>query len=156
AYGELLSGDPRAQAFAAKVKDVSEFLAGIELNTRFGRLDRTVTYQEPCHLAHGQRIKQAPRDLLRAIPGVRLVEMKDSDRCCGSAGIYNISQPELSHRIGQEKCANAAATGATTVVSANPGCMIQLEAGLRERAYPAEVKHIVEILDDAYQAAEGG
>ncbi|MBV8083386.1 MAG: (Fe-S)-binding protein [Chloroflexi bacterium] len=152
-YSELLPDDDRANAFAAKVKDVTEFLAGIELNANFGRLERTITYQDPCHLAHGQRIREAPRQLLRAIPGVTLVEMQDSDRCCGSAGIYNITQPELSRSIGAQKGANVAATGADMVVSANPGCMIQLEAGLHVCAYGAAVRHIVEILDEAYSAA---
>jgi glycolate oxidase iron-sulfur subunit len=156
AYGELLPNDARAHAFAAKVKDLTEFLASIDLNTDFGRLERTIAYQDPCHLAHGQGIREAPRRLLRAIPGVTLVEMHDADRCCGSAGIYNITQPELSRSIGAQKCANVAATGAEVVVSANPGCMIQLDAGLRALGYSAPVKHIVEILDEAYSAAQGG
>ncbi|MGH2363379.1 MAG: heterodisulfide reductase-related iron-sulfur binding cluster [Chloroflexota bacterium] len=157
-YGQLLKDDPRyadrARHFAASVRDVTEFLASVPLNTAFGRLDKTVTYQEPCHLAHGQRVRQQPRDLLRAIPGLRLVEMGDSDRCCGSAGIYNITQNELSRRFMAEKSAAAAATGAEVVVSANPGCMIQLAAGLRERGASASVKHIVELLDEAYEAGE--
>ena len=158
-YETLLHDDKRyagkAAAFSARVKDVTEFLASIDLNADFGRIERTVTYQEPCHLAHGQRVKQPPRTLLKAVPGIKLVEMKDSDRCCGSAGIYNIVQPELSRKFQQEKCANAAATGADTVVSANPGCMIQMDAGLRNLGYDADVKHVVEILDEAYRAAEG-
>ncbi|HUZ78207.1 MAG TPA: heterodisulfide reductase-related iron-sulfur binding cluster [Chloroflexota bacterium] len=157
-YAELLKDDPRyadsAQRFASSVRDVTEFLAALPLNTAFGRLEKTVTYQEPCHLAHGQRVRQQPRDLLRAIPGLRLVEMRDSDRCCGSAGIYNITQNELSRRFMAEKSAAAAATGAEMVVSANPGCMIQLAAGLRERGASTAVKHIVELLDEAYEAGE--
>jgi glycolate oxidase iron-sulfur subunit len=157
-YGELLHDDPafaeRALAFAARVKDVSEFLAGIDLNADFGRLDCAVTYQDACHLAHGQRVREAPRQLLRAIPGVRLVEMRDGDRCCGSAGIYNLTQPELSRTFMADKAGAADATGADVVVSANPGCMIQLQAGLRQRGSRTAVKHIVELLDEAYHARE--
>ncbi|MDE3076828.1 MAG: (Fe-S)-binding protein [Chloroflexota bacterium] len=159
-YRELLQGDAgygqRAVAFGSRVKDVTEFLASIELNTSFGRLERTVTYQEPCHLAHAQRISRQPRVLLAAVPGLKLVEMKDSDRCCGSAGIYNITQPDLSRAFMEEKSANVAATGADVLVSANPGCMIQMATGLRRRGYPASVKHIVEILDEAYALGEVG
>ncbi|MFI5266621.1 MAG: (Fe-S)-binding protein, partial [Chloroflexota bacterium] len=157
-YGELLHDDAayaeRAAAFSSRVKDVTEFLVSIEFDRDFGRLDRTVTFQDPCHLAHGQRIREAPRTLLRAIPGLRLVEMRDSDRCCGSAGIYNITQPELSRRFMAEKAQSAAETGADVVVSANPGCIIQVEAGLRQRGSQIAVKHIVEILDEAYQLGE--
>jgi glycolate oxidase iron-sulfur subunit len=157
-YAELLHDDPayasRAAAFAAHVKDVTEFLAGIDFDRGFGRFERTVVFQDPCHLAHGQRIREAPRTLLRAIPGLRLVEMRDSDRCCGSAGIYNITQPELSRRFMVEKAQAAAETGADVVVSANPGCIIQVQAGLRQRGSHIAVKHIVEILDEAYQRGE--
>jgi glycolate oxidase iron-sulfur subunit len=157
-YAELLRDDPayaaRAAHFSAKVKDVSEFLASIDFNRDFGPLDCTVTYQDACHLAHGQRVRDAPRTLLRAIPGLKLVEMRDSDRCCGSAGIYNIAQPELSRRFMAEKAESAAATGADIVVSANPGCMIQLDGGLRQRGVGTAVKHIVQVLDDAYQRRE--
>ncbi|HEX6513210.1 MAG TPA: heterodisulfide reductase-related iron-sulfur binding cluster [Chloroflexota bacterium] len=159
-YGELLAGDPayasRAARLAANVKDVTEFLAGLGINEELGRLDWTVTYQDPCHLAHGQRIREAPRELLRAVPGLKLVEMRDSDRCCGSAGIYNLTQPELSRRFMAEKAQAAAETNAEVIVSANPGCIIQLQAGLRERGSRASVKHIVEVLDEAYQRREEG
>ncbi len=157
-YGELLHDDPkyanRAAAFSGRVKDVTEFLAGIDFDRGFGRIERTVTYQDPCHLAHGQRIREEPRQLLKAIPGLKLVEMRDSDRCCGSAGIYNLTQPELSKRFMAEKAQSADDTCAEVVVSANPGCIIQLQAGLRERGSNAAVKHIVEILDEAYQRGE--
>jgi len=136
------------------VKDVTEFLAGIDFDRGFGRIERTVTYQDACHLAHGQRIREEPRQLLKAIPGLKLVEMRDSDRCCGSAGIYNLTQPELSKRFMAEKAQSADDTCAEVVVSANPGCIIQLQAGLRERGSNAAVKHIVEILDEAYQRGE--
>ena len=155
-YGHLLHDDPiyaeRAAAFSARVKDITEYLAGIELNRDLGCLPITVTYQEPCHLAHAQRITQPPRDLLKAIPGLTLVEMQEASLCCGSAGIYNIVQPEMSDRLGQRKIRNAVATGADVIVSANPGCMIQLQAHLKAIGAPARVRHVVELLDDAYQA----
>lgn len=157
-YGHLLHDDPewatRAAAFSAKVKDVSEFLAGIGLNTAAMRpLDVRVTYQEPCHLAHAQRISAEPRALIRAIPGVALVEMHEPSLCCGSAGIYNVTQPEMAARLGERKLNNAEATQADILVTANPGCHLQLAGGLRRRESPMQVKHIVELLDDAYSDA---
>lgn len=158
-YGHLLDGDPvyaeRAQAFSAKVKDISEFLAQLDLNPEMAMLDTTVTYQEPCHLVHAQRIAGPPRAVLRAIPGVRLIEMEESSLCCGSAGVYNVTQPEMSRRLMERKTGYVLATGADTVVSSNPGCMIQLEAGLRAAGAGrrVRVRHIVELLDEAYQRA---
>jgi glycolate oxidase iron-sulfur subunit len=153
-YGHLLAEDSayaeRSAALAAKVRDVTEYLASIELVPPPRPLDVTVTYQEPCHLVHAQRVKAAPRELLRAIPGLKLVEMAESDLCCGSAGIYNVTQPQLSSALRQRKVANALATGADTVVSANPGCMLQVQAGLDAAGSPVAVKHIVELLDAAY------
>ena len=143
----------RAQAFAAKVKDVSEFLASIELNTRdLKPLRATVTYQEPCHLAHAQRISAQPRKLLRAIPGLALTEMAESSLCCGSAGVYNVTQPEMAAQLGNRKLDNAEATKAEIVVTANPGCHLQLSSGLRQRGSAMRVRHIVELLDQSYRA----
>jgi glycolate oxidase iron-sulfur subunit len=155
-YGHLLHDDPqwaaRAQAFAAKVKDVSEFLAGIELNIQgLKPLNLTVTYQEPCHLAHAQRITAQPRKLLRSIPGLTLKEMPESSLCCGSAGIYNVTQPEMATRLGQRKLDNAESTGADLVVTANPGCHLQLAGGLRQRGSAMQVRHIIEVLDQSYR-----
>ena len=159
-YGHLLHDDPawaeRAKAFVAKVKDVSEFLGGIELNTRDLRpLSATVTYQEPCHLAHAQRISAQPRALLRAIPGLTLKEMHESSLCCGSAGIYNITEPEMAARLGNRKLDNAEATRADILVTANPGCHLQLAGGLRRRGSAMRVRHIVELLDQAYGGVMG-
>jgi glycolate oxidase iron-sulfur subunit len=159
-YGHLLHDDPewadRAAAFAAKVKDVSEFLAGLGLVGKLGRIDARVTYQDACHLAHAQRITKQPRQLLAAIPGVELVEMPESSLCCGSAGIYNITNPDMSRRLMERKARNVRAVTPEIVVSGNPGCMIQLQAGL-ERAGAAhiKVKHLAEMLDEAYRRAEG-
>lgn len=155
-YAHLLHDDPawaeRARRFAAKVKDISEFLAGIELNTRDLRpLRGSVTYQEPCHLAHAQRISAQPRRLLRAIPGLELKEMAESSLCCGSAGIYNISQPAMAAQLGNRKLDNVEAAGAAILVTANPGCHLQLAGGLRQRGSPMQVRHIVELLDQSYR-----
>lgn len=156
-YGHLLAGEPawaaRAQAFAAKVKDISEFLAAIELNTRdLAPLHLSVTYQEPCHLAHAQRISAQPRALLRAIPGLALREMREPALCCGSAGVYNLTQPEMAARLGARKLDHAEATAAEVLVTANPGCHLQLASGLRERGSAMRVMHIVELLDQSYRA----
>ncbi|MCC6627211.1 MAG: 4Fe-4S dicluster domain-containing protein [Chloroflexi bacterium] len=156
-YGHLLHDDPtyaaRAAAFSARVKDISEFLASLPLDPRMGALDLTVTYQEPCHLVHAQRIAGPPRAVLSAIPGVRLVEMAESSLCCGSAGVYNVTQPALSRRLMERKSGHALASGADVVVSANPGCLLQLQAGLRAAgaADRVRVRHVVELLDEAYR-----
>lgn len=159
-YGHILHDEPewaaRADAFSAKVKDVSEFLANLGLVGELGELKARVTYQDACHLAHAQRITQQPRDLLKAIPGVTLVEMNESSLCCGSAGIYNITQPEMSGRLMRRKAKNALATTPEIIVSANPGCMIQLASGLQhEGASNIKVRHLVELLDESYRRAEG-
>lgn len=158
-YGHLLHDDPqwapRAERFAARVKDVTEFLAAIDLNVAdLHPLNVTVTYQEPCHLAHAQRISAQPRMLLRSVPGLTLREMQESSLCCGSAGIYNVTQPEMAARLGERKLEHAAATGADIIVTANPGCHLQLESGLRRRGSQTRVRHIVEVLDEAYRGAE--
>lgn len=155
-YGHLLADDAawraRAQAFAARVRDVTEVLDAMELPPARRRLDARVTYQEPCHLVHAQRISGAPRRLLRKIPGLELVEMHESAVCCGSAGIYNLTEPEMAERLQTRKIDNIEATGATIVATANPGCALQVASGLRNAGIDAEVKHIVELLDEAYSA----
>lgn len=152
-YGHLLADDPewreRAAAFSRTVRDITEYLAGLDPVRRLGRLPVRVTYQEPCHLAHAQRIKAEPRSLLRRIEGLELIEMADSDVCCGSAGSYNLQQPDLADALLERKVDAIVATGAGVVVSANPGCMLQVEAGLRDRGARAEVVHLVELLDRA-------
>lgn len=155
-YDELLEDDPayrsKASAFKAKMKDVTEFLASIELNPDMDPLDVTVTYQDSCHLAHGQRIREAPRKLLKAIPGLVFCEMPMADLCCGSAGIYNVVQNEMAMRILRNKMQNIGATGATLIATANPGCMLQLTAGARLFGQGQQVAHVVEVLDRAYQS----
>jgi glycolate oxidase iron-sulfur subunit len=153
-YGHLLADDPRyaarASTFAARVKDVSEFLASIELVPPTQPVPIRVTYQDACHLAHGQGIWQAPRQLLRQIPALELVELKDADVCCGSAGIYNLTHPELSTTLLERKMDNVLATGARTVVAPNPGCTMQLAYGAHRRGVDLELVHVVDLLDRAY------
>ncbi|MBZ5500069.1 MAG: 4Fe-4S dicluster domain-containing protein [Acidobacteriia bacterium] len=154
-YDELLAADPayagRARAFSRRVRDISEFLDAIGINRNMERLDLKVTYDDPCHLLHAQGIKAAPRNLLRSIPGLELVELRDADRCCGSAGIYNITHPEMSSRILDEKIANIIRSGAQVVASGNPGCLLQIQAGLRAKNLPTRVAHPIELIDQAYR-----
>jgi Fe-S oxidoreductase len=153
-YGELLADDPdyaeKAGRFAGMVKDVTELLAELPLERPSNRVEADVTYQDSCHLAHAQRITSAPRELLAAIPGLRLVEMAQPDRCCGSAGIYSLAHREMSLDLLDGKMREIAATGADVIATANPGCMAQLEAGLRRHRLRGRVVHVVELLDEAY------
>src|SRR6202049_3024805 len=154
-YGELLEHDPayaeKALHFSAQVKDVSEFLASIELNPEMQALPITVTYQDSCHLAHGQKIRSAPRKLLNSVPGLQLKEMALSDLCCGSAGIYNVVHTNMALALLRKKMDSINATGAPVIVTANPGCMLQLRAGVRKFGRGQRVAHVVEILDEAYR-----
>lgn len=156
-YGELLADDPeyaeKAKRLAASVKDITELLAELPLETPTGRVEAAVTYQDSCHLAHAQRISSAPRELLAAIPGLRLVEMAQPDRCCGSAGIYSLAHRGMSLDLLDGKMRDIAATGAGIIATANPGCMAQLEAGLRRHRLTGRVVHVVELLDLAYRQA---
>ena len=144
-YGHLLGDDSRAQDFAGRVRDVSELLAE-HLPGPLRPLDLTVTYHEPCHLAHGQRVREAPRALLRAIPGLRLVELPESDVCCGSAGVYNLMEPEIAGQLLDRKLDRIATTRATVVASGNPGCLLQIRRGLADRGLPVRACHPVELL----------
>lgn len=154
-YSEQLHGDAayaeRAKEFSARVKDVSELLAQTAIEKPTRALNLRVTYQEPCHLAHAQRIKRQPREILNQIRGVEFVEMKASDRCCGSAGIYNLLHPEIADQLIDEKMANIAATNADVVVTGNVGCLLQLEYGKRRTDWKGRVAHWVELLDEAYK-----
>ena len=153
-YGHLLRDDPayaeKAQAFSRSVKDASEFLVEIGPVAPLKRIDMTVTYQDPCHLAHGQKIRAQPRELLKAIPGIEFTEMNGADRCCGSAGIYNLTHPEMSQELLQEKMRSIAESGATAVVAPNPGCMLQLRYGAKRYGPPVQVFHLMDLLDRAY------
>jgi len=158
-YHDLLRGDPqyvsKAERFSEKVRDVTEFLNGINLNKSFGRIDAKATYQDPCHLAHVQKIKDQPRALIRAIPGVELVEMKEPDRCCGSAGSYWFTNNDLSMKLLDSKMANIATTKADLVLTANPPCLMHLGLGVARAEMNARVAHVVELLDWAYRSGKG-
>ncbi|GAC1428055.1 MAG: heterodisulfide reductase-related iron-sulfur binding cluster [Chloroflexota bacterium] len=154
-YGSLLADDPayaeRAEAFSRKVRDVTEFLGDLPLKPPAGELRCRVTYQDACHLAHAQRVRDQPRALLRAIPGLELVEMDESDSCCGSAGIYNLTNYDLSMDLLNWKMDRIEATGAQIVASANPGCAMQILHGINARHLRMEVAHPVDLLDRAYR-----
>jgi len=155
-YGHLLRDDPayvsRAIAFSSKVKDISEFLVSIEWNREMGPLNRTVTYHDACHLFHGQKVKQQPRELLNAIPGLTMVNLKESDWCCGSAGIYNITNQDMASELLERKMNNIIATGSNVVATGNPGCMMQIALGAQQRGYELEVVHPIQLLDESYRA----
>ncbi len=155
-YGHVLAADPlwadRAKAFAARVRDVSEVVKPVPARTR--RAIRVV-YQDACHLAHGQRVRAQPRALLRAIEGVTLVDIEDPERCCGSAGIYNLTHPEISRQLQQDKVRRILDASPDVIVSANPGCMLQIAAGLRSAGSTARVMHLARFLDDPDLAVAG-
>jgi glycolate oxidase iron-sulfur subunit len=159
-YGQLLEHDPsyadKARAFDELVKDATEFVASLPFEHHLGEVAARVTYQDSCHLAHAQRIREAPRKILRAIPGVRLVELPHADLCCGSAGIYNLLQPDMSMQLLDEKMAEIEAAGADVIATANPGCMLQLEAGLQRSGLSGRVAHVIELLDASYEAGSAG
>ena len=154
-YDELLEHDPeyanRAKRWVSVVKDVNEFLASIELNPQMGEVHATLTYQDSCHLAHGQKVRSAPRQLLQRVPGLKLKEMRMSDMCCGSAGIYNVVHTDMAMALLEKKMESVNATGAEGIATANPGCMLQLRAGVERFGRGQRVSHVVEILDEAYQ-----
>jgi len=156
-YALLLESDPQygeaARRFSAKVKDISEFLAEIPLKNPEGRMERKVVYHDACHLAHAQGVRKPPRDILSSIPGIKLVPLKDSDRCCGSAGIYNLSQPEMAGRLLEDKVSNISSSGAEIVATGNPGCILQIASGIKRRGLNIEVVHPIELLDRAYQSS---
>jgi len=155
-YDHLLHSDAaykdKAKRWVSLLKDVNEFLAGIELNQDMRPLNLVVTYQDSCHLAHGQKIRAAPRQLLQAIPGVELREMALSDLCCGSAGIYNVVHADMAASILEKKMPMANVTGASVIATANPGCMLQLRAGVARHGQDQRVVHVVELLDEAYSS----
>jgi len=156
-YDELLAGDAdyaeRAVQWSHKVKDVHEFLAEIEIRVPTSEMPaQQVTYHESCHLKHGQKVSEAPRQVLRAIPGLQLVELTEADWCCGSAGIYNITQPEMSMKLLDRKMDHVKHTGATMVATGNPGCAIQIAHGSERTDAAVEVVHPVSLLAAAYRA----
>jgi glycolate oxidase iron-sulfur subunit len=152
-YEQLFGADTedhaKADKFRKKMRDATEFLADLGLSVPLANLPLRVTYQDSCHLLHGQKIREAPRKLLRAIPGVELVEMAMADYCCGSAGSYNVTETQISLDILAEKMKHARATNAPVIVTANPGCLLQMRAGTKIHSTGQEVVHVLELLDRA-------
>jgi glycolate oxidase iron-sulfur subunit len=153
-YAELLADDPayasRANAFSARVMDINQFLASrIPSREHLKELRRRVTYHSPCHLAHAQGICNHPRAVLRSLPGIELVELPEAEWCCGSAGAYMLTHPTRSSDLMDRKMANVASTGADAVVTSNPGCMLQLRMGCHRHGLNMEVRHVVELVDEA-------
>jgi glycolate oxidase iron-sulfur subunit len=157
-YGELLAGDPayaaRAADFAARVRDVNEFLDALPFVPPKGVIRARVTYQDSCHVAHAQGILEAPRHLLRSIPGIELIEMPASDRCCGSAGTFKLTQLDMSRQLLARKMSDVRQTACQVIATANPDCMLQLDLGVRLHGEHEEVVHVVELLDRAYVAED--
>jgi glycolate oxidase iron-sulfur subunit len=152
-YGALLADDPvwsaRAAAFSARVRDVMELLADLEVRTpaRLHPLPARVAYHDACHLAHAQGVRAQPRTVLRRIPGLDLVDIAESDLCCGSAGIYNLVAPEAADDLGDRKAAHVAASGADLLTAGNGGCLLQIQAALRRSGHQLPVVHPVELVD---------
>jgi len=151
AYGELLADDgawaERARAFSARVRDASQAVRPAAVASRAPRSIRVV-YQDACHLAHGQRIRREPRALLAAMPNVTLMPIADAERCCGSAGVYNLTHLEVAAELQRQKVAAILAARPDVVVSANPGCILQVAAGLRAAGSDVPVVHLMRFLDD--------
>jgi glycolate oxidase iron-sulfur subunit len=156
-YDQLFSADDpaheKAEEFRGRMRDATEFLDGLGLIAPLREVRMRVTYQDSCHLAHGQKIREAPRRLIRAVPGIELTEMRLSDNCCGSAGVYNVTQTQTSLELLAEKMHCAAETGAPVIVTANPGCMLQMRAGSEIHKTGQQVLHVMELLDQALAEA---
>jgi len=157
-YGELFRDDPvwasRAQAFAARVRDVTEVLAGLAPQAPRHRLDMRVAYHDACHLGHAQGVRQQPRDLLTGIPGVTLLPVAEGEVCCGSAGIFNLVQPEMAAELGRRKAANIADAKPDMVATTNPGCMLQITAAARAAGTHLPIVHVVELLDASIRGTQ--
>ncbi|MGF1663054.1 MAG: (Fe-S)-binding protein [Kineosporiaceae bacterium] len=159
-YGRLLADDPRyaerARSFAAAVRDVSEYLAGLGPVATRHEVAVTAAYHDACHLSHAQRIRREPRELLAAVPGLRLREIPDAEICCGSAGVHNVLHPGAAGELGDRKAAGVLATGADTVVTANPGCLLQIRSALERAGRPLRLLHTVEVLDASIRGTRPG
>ncbi|HEY1539465.1 MAG TPA: (Fe-S)-binding protein [Solirubrobacteraceae bacterium] len=159
-YGHLLRDDPewseRATAVAAKARDVHELLASVAPRAPRGRVELKVAYHDACHLAHAQGVRSQPRQLLRTIPGIELVEPREWELCCGSAGIYNLTRPDAAAQLGARKADNLIDTGAEAIVAANPGCTLQIAAHLRRKGEPLPILHPMQLLAQSIEAAADG
>ncbi len=153
-YGELLAADPiwapRAAALAAKAVDLARFLARIGLPAPTRAVEVTATWHDPCHLVHGLGVRTEPRDLVRAMPGVRYVELAEADWCCGGAGSYTLLQPEMADKLLAHKIRHVRETGAQVLVTANPPCLMQIGRGLEQAGTPVRIVHLAEFLDSFY------
>ena len=145
------ANQPRRNEFSAKVRDVNEFLSELGPVAPQGPINVTATYHDACHLAHAQQIRDQPRDLLRRIPGLRLVELPETDLCCGAAGTYNLTEPEMSERLSARKLANILETGARVVLTANAGCLLQIARQARAEGHKLTVLHPIDLLDLSYR-----
>ncbi|GAC1592298.1 MAG: heterodisulfide reductase-related iron-sulfur binding cluster [Acidimicrobiales bacterium] len=156
-YGLIFEDDPiwrhRAAAFSRRVRDFSEFLVELGPSAMRHPIDQTVAYHDACHLSHAQRIRSQPRQLLAEVPGLTTLEVPDAEICCGSAGVYNIVHPEPAGELGRQKAGNVALTGATTVVAANPGCLMQIAAHSPPNA-ALQTFHIAQVLDASIRGVE--
>jgi glycolate oxidase iron-sulfur subunit len=152
-FAHLLGDDADAAAFSAKVRDVSEVLAHYGLppaERRSGARPLRIAMHDPCHLAHAQRVREAPRRLLRALPGVEFVELPDSDWCCGSAGVYNLTHPEMADAQLADKLDRIAQVAPDVVIASNPGCLLHMQRGARERNSAVRIAHLLDVLGEAY------
>ena len=156
-YSHLFSpGEPEyetAMEFESRVRDVTEFLNTLGMVAPMKEFASRVTYQDSCHLLHGQKVREAPRRLLKAVPGIEFVELPYSEVCCGSAGVYNITETEASMELLAEKMKNAAGTGAEFIVTANPGCLLQMQAGAKLHDTGQKILHVMELLDRVTSAS---
>lgn len=147
---------PERARFAAKVQDVHEFLDELGFVPPTGELNLTATYHDACHLAHAQKVREQPRNLLRQIPGLKLVDLPESDLCCGAAGTYNLTEPEMASRLSRRKMHNILSTGARVVVTANAGCLMQIACEARMQGHVLKIMHPMELLDLSYRGERLG
>ncbi|MFB3076644.1 MAG: (Fe-S)-binding protein, partial [Lysobacterales bacterium] len=154
-YCDLLKDYPayreKAERLTEKMKDVAEFVGSLPLKTPTREVRAKVTYHDACHLAHAQGVREQPRTLLQQIPGLTLTELPESDWCCGSAGTYNLTQPEMAAQLLERKVGNIQTTEADVVVTSNPGCLMQIRAGLQQRGLPIKAVHTIDLLAEAYE-----
>lgn len=154
-YSELLKDDTeysdKAKEFSLKTKDIMEFISEIGLDAKLKEVNKKLTYQDACHVAHGQKITTQPRELLKQIPGIEFCELKESDMCCGSAGIYNLVQPEMSQKLLNRKVLNIKDIKPDILTAANPGCLLQITSGLNKEGINIETAHPIELIDEAME-----
>ena len=154
-YAELLDGDAGAKEFGSRIRDITEFLVEIGYTPPTGKLEGKVAYDEPCHLLHAQKISAAPKAVIEGLPGIERVPLEEAESCCGSAGIYSVTEPKLSKAVLARKIEQIKKSGCDTVVTGNPGCILQIRYGLKEAKLPVKVVHPVELLAKSYENTKG-